>query len=143
MITATVHFPRGLVGHFFCRRQTSALTRVYCKEVFTAETRGSQSSECIFDQELSTPRSRRLRGDIRTFIYLRDTEAPEGLHARSFSLGSSPHDLNCQPNGDDCDRYSPKQIRHLDHLLYNSSRLITSTTRAMTNRILDEATQRV
>jgi hypothetical protein len=38
------------------------------------------------------------------------------MHARSFSLDSSSHHLDCQPNGDDCDRYSPKQIRHFNHL---------------------------
>lgn len=27
---------------------------------------------------------------------------------KSFSLDSSPHDLDCQPIGDDCDHYKPE-----------------------------------
>jgi hypothetical protein len=36
--------------------------------------------------------------------YAHDKTAVANAALKSFSLDSSPHELDCQPNGDDCDR---------------------------------------
>lgn len=66
-----------------------------------------------------------LRISFAPCSFTRQTAAADAtlLHARSISLNSPLHDLDCQPSGDEYDRWSPKQILHVDHFLYDSPQI--------------------